>query len=77
MPSFLALSARHQQNIAQMLWDYASSRYRHFDGGAALSAEYMEELWGNRRIRNRVVPEFFGNVQGGNISVVVSRKLTI
>jgi len=68
MPSFLGLPARHQQNIAQMLWDYASSRYRHFDRGAAFSVGYMEKLWGNRRIRNRVVPEFFVNVQGGNIS---------
>ena len=67
MPSFLALSPRHQQNIAQMLWDCASSRYRHFDGGAALSVEYMDKLWGNRRIRNRVVPDFFSNTQGGNI----------
>jgi hypothetical protein len=58
----LALPARHQQNIAQMLWEYASSRYRHFDGGAAFSVGYMEKLWGSPRIRNRVVPEFFGNV---------------
>jgi hypothetical protein len=68
MPSFLALPARHQQNIAQMLWDYASSRYRHFDGGAAFSVIYMEKLWGNRRIRNRIVKEFFSADQGGNIN---------
>ena len=68
MPSFLALSPRHQQIIAQMLWDCTSSRYRHFDGGAALSVEYMDELWGNRRIRNRVVRDFFSADQGGNIN---------
>jgi hypothetical protein len=51
-----------------MLWDFGSSRYRHFDGGAAFSVEYMEELWGNRRIRNRVVPDFFSADQGGKIN---------
>ena len=72
MPSFLALSVRHQQNIAQMLWDFGSSRYRHFDGGAAFSVEYVEELWGNRRIRNRVVQNFFSNKQGGSIDRQIS-----
>jgi len=72
MPSSLALSVRHQQNIAQMLWDFGSSRYRHFDGGAAFSVAYMEELWGNRRIRNRVVQNFFSNKQGGSIDRQIS-----
>ena len=67
-PPFANLPERHQANVAQMLWDYASARHRHKRlAGAAFSTTYMRRLWGNLRARNRVVPEFFCVIQGDNI----------
>jgi hypothetical protein len=67
LPQFAALRKSHQHHIAKMLWDYANNRYRHsrYDG-AAFPVEYMDPLWGNRGIRNRIVRDFFTNIQGGN-----------
>lgn len=73
IPIYAALPERHQNNIGRMLWDYANNRYQHriYDG-AAFSVEYMRSLWGNLRTRNRVVKEFFPNIQGDNISHLIS-----
>lgn len=73
VPIYADLSQRHQYNIARMLWDFANNRYQHriYDG-AAFSVEYMRNLWGNLRTRNRVVKEFFPNIQGDNISHLIS-----
>jgi hypothetical protein len=68
LPEFARLSEQHQANVAQMLWDYASARFRHGRyPGAAFSVVYMRRLWGNLRTRNRVVRGFFSVVQGDNI----------
>jgi len=69
LPAFAKLSTRHRTNIARMLWDYANNRYQHNKySGAAFSVGYMDELWGNRRTRNLVVRDYFGCIQGSNIS---------
>lgn len=73
LPQFAALRQSHQHHIAKMLWDYANSRYRHRRYmGAAFSVEYMKELWGNLGVRNRVVRDFFENIQGGKDSHLIS-----
>jgi hypothetical protein len=73
LPQFAALQKSHQHHIAKMLWDYANSRYRHRRYmGAAFSVEYMKELWGNLEVRNRVVHDFFENIQGGIIDHLIS-----
>lgn len=73
LPMFAALPAHHQQHIARMLWDYANNRYQHIRySGAAFSAEYMRALWGNLRTRNKVVRDFFTNIQGDNQSHLIS-----
>jgi hypothetical protein len=70
---FAAQSERHQHHIARMLWDYANNRYQHAQhSGAAFSVDYMKALWGNLRTRNRVVRQFFSNIQGDNISHLYS-----
>lgn len=73
VPIYADLSQRHQCNIARMLWDFANNRYQHriYDG-AAFSVEYMRNLWGNLRTRNHVVAKFFRNIQGDNISHLIS-----
>lgn len=73
LPQFAALRQSHQHHIAKMLWDFANNRYKHIQyDGAAMSVEYMDALWGNRRIRNRVVRDFFTNIQGGNDTHLMS-----
>jgi len=73
LPQFAALLKSHQHHIAKMLWDYANNRYRHSKyEGAAFPVEYMDALWGNRNTRNRVVRDFFDNIQGGNDSHLIS-----
>ena len=73
LPQFAALRKSHQHHIAKMLWDFANNRYRHSKyQGAAFSVEYMDELWGNRGVRNRVVSNFFKNTQGDNIGHLMS-----
>lgn len=73
LPHFAALRQSHQHHIAKMLWDYANSRYRHRRyTGAAFSVEYMKELWGNLGVRNRVLRDFFENIQGGKDSHLIS-----
>ena len=73
LPNFAALTDRHQHHIAQMLWDYANNRYQHRRySGAAFSVDYMRALWGNLQTRNRIVREFFANIQGDNISHLIS-----
>jgi hypothetical protein len=73
LPAFAELSTRHRYNIARMLWDYANNRYQHSRyAGAAFSVGYMEDLWGNRRTRNQVVPNFFSCNQGDNHSHLMS-----
>jgi hypothetical protein len=73
LPQFAALRQSHQHHIAKMLWDFANNRYRHSKSqGAAFSVEYMDALWGNRGIRNRIVPDYFSNSQGDNIGHLMS-----
>lgn len=73
LPQFAALSKSHQHHIAKMLWDFANNRYRHSRyKGAAFPVEYMNALWGNRNTRNRVVRDFFDNIQGGKDSHLIS-----
>lgn len=73
LPAFAGLALRHQHHIARMLWDYANNRYQHRRySGAAFSVEYMRSLWGNLRTRNKVVREFFSNIQGDNHSHLIS-----
>lgn len=68
IPRFAALSPRHRVNIAKMLWDFTSGRYRHRNGtGAAFSVTYNESVWGSRRTRNKVVKEYFDVIQGSNV----------
>ena len=73
LPQYAALRKSHQHHIAKMLWDYANNRYRHsrYDG-AAFPVKYMDALWGNRDIRNRVMSDYFSNIQGDNISHLMS-----
>ncbi len=73
LPIFAALSVRHQTHIARMLWDYANNRYQHilYDG-AAFSVDYMKALWGNLQTRNNVVRHFFTNIQGDDVSNLIS-----
>jgi hypothetical protein len=73
LPQFAALRYSHQHHIAKMLWDYANNRYRHSKyEGAAFPVEYMNALWGNRNTRNRIVSDYFSNIQGDNISRLMS-----
>ena len=73
LPAFAGLALRHQHHIARMLWDYANNRYQHRRySGAAFSVEYMRSVWGNLRTRDKVVCEFFSNIQGDNISHLIS-----
>jgi hypothetical protein len=73
LPQFAALRKSHQHHIVKMLWDFANNRYRHSEyQGAAFPVKYMDELWGNRRIRNRIVSDYFSNTQGDNISHLMS-----
>lgn len=73
LPKFAALRMSHQHHIAKMLWDFANNRYKHIQyDGAAMSVEYMNALWGNRSVRNRVVRDFFTNIQGGNDTHLMS-----
>jgi hypothetical protein len=63
LPQFAALRQSHQHHIAKMLWDYANNRYRHRRyEGAAFPLEYMDDLWGNRNTRNRIVSDYFSNI---------------
>jgi hypothetical protein len=39
---------------------------------AEFPVEYMDELWGNRGVRNRVVRDFFENIQGDKDSHLMS-----
>ena len=69
LPDFAGLPELHQAKIAQMLWDYASARFRHRHHSAAgFSVDYMRRLWGNLGTRNRVVGMFFSVIQGDNKS---------
>jgi hypothetical protein len=73
LPQFAALRQSHQHHIAKMLWDFANNRYRHSRfKGAAFPVEYMDALWGNRGVRNRVVRDFFENIQGDKDSHLMS-----
>ena len=73
LPQFAALLQSHQHHIANMLWDFANNRYRHSKyEGAAFPVKYMDALWGNRGIRNRIVSDYFSNTQGDNISHLMS-----
>jgi hypothetical protein len=73
VPIFAQLAVRHQVHIARMLWDFANNRFNHsrYDG-AAFSVDYMKSVWGNLRTRNRVVRQFFTNIQGDNHSHLIS-----
>lgn len=73
LPQFAALRKSHQHHIAKMLWDFANNRYRHSRyEGAAFPVKYMDALWGNRGIRNRIVSDYFSNTQGGIIDHLMS-----
>jgi hypothetical protein len=73
LPMFADLPDRHQRHIARMLWDYANNRYQHIrHDGAAFSVKYMRALWGNLETRNKVVHDFFTNIQGDNHSHLIS-----
>ena len=73
LPQFAALRKSHQHHIAKMLWDFANNRYRHSRyKGAAFPVKYMDALWGNRGIRNRIVSDYFSNTQGGIIDHLMS-----
>ena len=73
LPQFAVLRQSHQHHIAKMLWDFANNRYRHSRyKGAAFPVEYMDALWGNRGIRNRIVSDYFSNTQGGIIDHLMS-----
>ena len=73
VPIYADLSLRHEYKIGQMLWDFANNRYQHciYDG-AAFSLAYMRNMWGNLCTRNEVVKKFFQNIQGDNISHLIS-----
>ena len=73
LPQYAALRKSHQHHVAKMLWDFANNRYRHSKyAGAAFPVEYMDALWGNRRIRNRIVSDYFSNIQGGILDHLIS-----